>query len=257
MKILTKLIGSSVALAGLIVSLTIGSEFLLKQAQKSTDVSRERAYQASITVLDLKLSLRDQIAALRNYIILNHDPSDMAKYHKAMSKFILSLDDLQSLMPDNSELAVVRRRHSFLVRLATELRDETSTLERTQQDIKTINSYRDDIDFSLDELRNSVQQQDAFARQQADRFKQTTQIVSYATTGIILLFFGGQLVLILLPVIRSIQQLQIGAAKIGAGNLDYRLNIHTKDEIEHLSCEFNQMAARLAEFYQLLEQKVN
>ncbi|MBD1943645.1 PAS domain-containing sensor histidine kinase, partial [Coleofasciculus sp. FACHB-712] len=140
MKILTKFIGSSIAVVGLILCLTVGSEDWLKQVEKSTETSRERAAQADSIVLNLKVSLRDQIAALRNYLILNRDPSDMAKYHKAMSDFVLSLDELESLMPDNSELTVVRRRHSFLVRLATELRDTPSTLKQTQQDFRTINS---------------------------------------------------------------------------------------------------------------------
>lgn len=256
MKILTKFIGSSVAFIGLIVSLTVGSEFLLKRVEISTETSHERVDRAFSAAVTLKLSLRDQIAALRNYIILNHDPSDMAKYYKAMSEFILSLDDLQSLIPENSELAIIRRRHNFLVRLATELRDDPSTLEQTQQDFRTINSYRDDIDFSLDSLVSSVEQQHALAKQQANQFKYTTQVVRYTTTGIILLFFGGQIVLILLPVIRSIEKLQMGAAKIGMGNLDYRLNINTKDEIQQLSYEFNQMATRLAESYHSLEEKV-
>ncbi|MBD1902865.1 ATP-binding protein [Trichocoleus sp. DQ-A3] len=256
MKILTKFIGSSIAVLGLILCLTVGSEDWLKQVEKSTETSRERAAQADSIVLNLKVSLRDQIAALRNYLILNRDPSDMAKYHKAMSDFILSLDDLESLMPENSELTVVRRRHSFLVRLATELRDTPSTLKQTQQDFRTINSFKEDIDFSLNYLVTNIQQQYALARQESNKFKQTTHIIRYATTGLILIILTGQMILILIPVILSIKKLQLGATKIGAGNLDYRLNIQTGDEIEKLSCEFNQMATKLAESYYCLEQKV-
>ncbi|MFE1743689.1 ATP-binding protein [Coleofasciculus sp. H7-2] len=256
MKILTKFIGSSIAVVGLILSLTVGSEYWLNQVEKSTETSRERAAQADRIVLNLKVSLRDQIAALRNYLILNRDPSDMAKYHKAMSDFIINLDDLESLMSENSELTVVRRRHSFLVRLATELRDTPSTLKETQQDFRTINSFKEDIDFSLDSLVSSVQQQYTLASQESNKFKQTTHIIGYATTGLILLIFSVQMNLILIPVILSIKKLQLGATKIGTGNLDYRLNIQTGDEIEKLSCEFNQMAEKLAESYHFLEQKV-
>ncbi|MBD1837039.1 HAMP domain-containing protein [Coleofasciculus sp. FACHB-64] len=256
MKILTKFIGSSIAVLGLILCLTVGSEDWLKEVEKSTETSRERAAQADSIVLNLKVSLRDQIAALRNYLILNRDPSDMAKYHKAMSDFILSLDDLESLMPENSGLTVVRRRHSFLVRLATELRDTPSTLKQTQQDFRTINSFKEDIDFSLNSLVSNIQQQYALARQESNKFKETTHIIRYATTGLILIILTGQMILILIPVILSIKKLQLGATKIGAGNLDYRLNIQTGDEIEKLSCEFNQMAKKLAESYYFLEQKI-
>lgn len=256
MKILNKFIGSSVALVGIILSLTMGSEFLLKPVERAAKASHQKVERAERAVFNLKLSLRDQIAALKNFLILNQDPSDMVKYHKAMSEFILSLDDLESLMPENSDLAVVRRRHSFLVRLATELRDTPSTPEQTQQDLRTINSYTDDVDLSLDSLLSSVQQQDVLAKQEAERFQQTTLVVRYTTTGIILLIFSVQLVLIVLPVVKSIQQLQLGAEKIGAGNLDYRLNIQTRDEIEQLAREFNKMASCLAESYRFLEHKV-
>ncbi|HEY9875971.1 MAG TPA: ATP-binding protein, partial [Candidatus Obscuribacterales bacterium] len=256
MKILTKFIGSSVAIGGLIVSLTVGGEFLLSRVDISTEAARTRAEKSASTVLNLKVDLRDQIAALRNYIILNRDPSDMAKYHRAMSDFIVTLDELESLIPDKSELIVVRRRHNFLVRLAKELNDTPSTVEQTQQDLETINSYKNDIDFSLDSLINDVQQQNALAVEEANRLKLTTQFIRYGSTGILLLVFASQLLLILLPVIRSIQKLQVGAAKIGAGNLDYRLHIRTGDEIEQLANDFNQMAAKLAESYHSLEQKV-
>jgi PAS domain S-box-containing protein len=256
MKILTKFIGSSVAIGSLIVSLTVVSEFLINRVDKVTEAARTRSEKSAITVLNLKVDLRDQITALRNYIILNRDPSDMAKYHKSMSDFIVTMDELESLIADKSELLVVRRRHSFLVRLGRELNDTPSSVAQTQQDLQTINSYKNDIDFSLESLINKVQQQNALSREEANRFKLTTQFIRYGSTGILLLVFASQLVLILLPVMRSIQKLQIGAAKIGAGNLDYRLYIRTEDEIEQLANDFNQMAAKLAESYRSLEQKV-
>jgi signal transduction histidine kinase len=57
--------------------------------------------------------------------------------------------------------------------------------------------------------------------------------------------------------VRPIRALQDGAARIGAGELDHRIDIHTGDELEVLAEEFDQMAARLRESYSGLEQKVN
>lgn len=256
MKILTKFIGSSIALVGLTLCVTIGSEFLLKPVEGAAESSHQKANCTSKAVLNLKLSLRDQISALKDFIVLNHNPSDMAKYRKARSEFILSLDELETLIPGNSDLTVIHQRNRFLFRLAAELRDTPSTLKQTQQNLRTINSFKDDIDFYLDSLIRGVQQQDVLARQQANKFQETTRIVRYATTGTILLIFGSQLALIVFPLISSIQKLHLGAVKIGAGNLDYRLDIETKDEIEQLAREFNQMAFSLTESYRSLEQKV-
>jgi PAS domain S-box-containing protein len=53
-----------------------------------------------------------------------------------------------------------------------------------------------------------------------------------------------------------IRELQAGAARIGAGDLDRRIEIHTGDELEGLAAQFNSMAADLQKSYSELEQKV-
>jgi len=56
--------------------------------------------------------------------------------------------------------------------------------------------------------------------------------------------------------VEPIHLLQSGAEAIGKGDLDYRLNIRTGDEIEALADDFNRMAERLDESYTTLEEKV-
>jgi signal transduction histidine kinase len=55
-----------------------------------------------------------------------------------------------------------------------------------------------------------------------------------------------------------IRELQAGAARIGAGDLDLdrRIEIHTGDELEGLASQFNSMAADLQKSYAELERKV-
>src|SRR5256712_5348924 len=49
---------------------------------------------------------------------------------------------------------------------------------------------------------------------------------------------------------------QAGAARIGAGELDQRIDVRTGDEVEALADQFNSMAAQLKESYAGLERKV-
>ena len=56
--------------------------------------------------------------------------------------------------------------------------------------------------------------------------------------------------------VRPIRALQEGAAQIGAGKLDQKIDVHSGDELESLAGEFNQMAAQLKESYAGLERKV-
>jgi HAMP domain-containing protein len=57
-------------------------------------------------------------------------------------------------------------------------------------------------------------------------------------------------------IIRPIRLLQTGAERIGTGDMDYRIEVHTGDEIEDLAVKFNAMAGRLKLFYIKLEEMV-
>src|SRR5581483_3726264 len=56
--------------------------------------------------------------------------------------------------------------------------------------------------------------------------------------------------------VRPIRALQEGAARIGGGELGYRLDIRTGDELQALAAEFNRMTTTLHESYETLEQRV-
>ena len=56
--------------------------------------------------------------------------------------------------------------------------------------------------------------------------------------------------------VRPLQALQEGAARIGAGELDRRIEVKTGDELESVAEQFNKMGAALKESYANLEGKV-
>ena len=56
--------------------------------------------------------------------------------------------------------------------------------------------------------------------------------------------------------VKPIQALQSGAARIGAGELGHRIEVKTGDELETLADQFNRTAAQLEESYASLEHKV-
>jgi signal transduction histidine kinase/DNA-binding response OmpR family regulator len=57
--------------------------------------------------------------------------------------------------------------------------------------------------------------------------------------------------------VRPIAALQGGAARIGSGALDQRIDVRTGDELEDLGESFNRMASQLRESYATLEQRVD
>ncbi|MFN0185088.1 MAG: cache domain-containing protein, partial [Aquabacterium sp.] len=57
--------------------------------------------------------------------------------------------------------------------------------------------------------------------------------------------------------VRPIRALQEGAARVGAGELEHRIEVHTGDELESLAGQFNRMSEELKTSYSGLERKVD
>jgi signal transduction histidine kinase/CheY-like chemotaxis protein len=83
---------------------------------------------------------------------------------------------------------------------------------------------------------------------------------SFIRTGLLLL--GGIVLAVLSSfllarkMVTPIRALQTGAAQIGAGSLEHRIEVSTGDELEALGQQFNTMAERLQESHANLERKV-
>jgi signal transduction histidine kinase len=80
------------------------------------------------------------------------------------------------------------------------------------------------------------------------------------TSSLLLVGLGMALVasiLVARRVVRPLELLRRGTQRIGAGDLNHRLDIKTGDELEVLADEFNRMAAALKQSYESLEAKVH
>jgi signal transduction histidine kinase len=79
------------------------------------------------------------------------------------------------------------------------------------------------------------------------------------TSGLLLIGLGVALlasIYVARRVVRPLQTLRLGAQRIGAGDLDFRLAVKTGDEIELLAEEFNRMVEKLKASYDTLERQV-
>jgi signal transduction histidine kinase len=85
--------------------------------------------------------------------------------------------------------------------------------------------------------------------QQLKRYAAVLLIIGLGLGAVVIAWLSGKMT-------GPIRELHHGARLIGNGNLDYRVNIKTGDEIESLAEEFNKMAGELGVLYTTLEQKV-
>jgi len=102
----------------------------------------------------------------------------------------------------------------------------------------------------LDRLPAAVQREKDRLVHASEVFLETDRTVTRIGTMTFLLsaVFGGALAFIILrDVFRSIEGLKSGARKIGAGEMDHRIETRGDDELADVAVSFNQMADELAE----------
>ncbi|NET31847.1 MAG: HAMP domain-containing protein [Cyanothece sp. SIO1E1] len=255
MKIRTKFLGSSLAMLGSIVLLIAGSNCFINQAEQSIRARLNKTNQTIRLFQLLEVSLADQTAAIKDYLLV-HEAADVVTYQQAKSNFRLGLDALEKQLPDATAIDSIRRQFHSLMELAQSIQATEADLNQMQMGIRTINSLRKDTEFYLDLLRNQLEQENNLVQLELTRLDQIIQRVELTLLGLVILIFTVQFRWMLLPEIRAIQMLRLGAEVIGNGNLAYRLKIKAGDEIEQVADAFNQMSAKLAGLYQSLEQKV-
>ncbi|HAO11417.1 MAG TPA: PAS domain-containing sensor histidine kinase [Planktothrix sp. UBA8407] len=257
MKISVKFIGSSILVFSFVCILFNGSQSIFMKSEVALKQRREATRQTLNQILNLQIEARDEIVALKDYLLLGNNPTDMVRYQKSKSSFQITLQELQLLLPNSTDLEVIHRRHQELIRLANSLKEyQAVDLPRLQQDVRAINSFSKNIEISLDFLVDSLQQQEQQHEEQVMQIQQTVVFTQTLILGIVFLVFALQFALILLPVIRSFRELQFGVQKLGAGDWNYRVKIKSGDEIEEVGNYFNQMAAQLSELYHNLEEKI-
>ncbi len=95
-----------------------------------------------------------------------------------------------------------------------------------------------------------------FDREQVYRPIAETRSTILYVSGIIFAIAIAVAIFAAVMITKPILSLSEGAKIIGRGNLSHRIEVTTKDEIGHLAASFNDMAARIHDFTQNLEEKV-
>lgn len=255
MKISQKFLISSSILAGLIFLIGASIFRLYKAEMTAQKVQIKTADTLKITH-NLEKLLRDQALALKDVVVLENKTASMIQFQKIRSNFLIELKQLELIMDEApTELSLVRSRHSILSNLANSI-DNNSDLNKSQNDLQAMNLYIKDISSYLYDIYKKVEIENYNAIKNVETTRQVNAIL--LISGIICTFIVlmVQVIVIIVPVIRSVSKLQIGVAKIGGGDLDYYLDIKTNDEIEQLADGFNEMSKKLQNVYSSLESKV-
>lgn len=116
--------------------------------------------------------------------------------------------------------------------------------------------FSSDIIKKADEFRALSEKEMIRMVHDARSKSEKVTFVFYGIIVIIVIFFALLSFYLSRFVIRPILDLHRGAQTVGQGNLNYRLTIRTKDEIENLAGEFNQMVEAISGMKRDLDKKI-
>lgn len=260
MKIWQKFFGSSVITVGMIVIAIGTSNIVLGRSRNIVEEAHYKSVKLIGNAHTIDSLLARQIISLKDLLVLENPQVKIAEYETEKQKFLSILDEMQKISPPTKELDVVYRRYQIFDRLATEISQSviaqnSRPIADIKEDYRSINTFNRDINFFTSKIIKIFQEQQKQAVKEEENLNQTEEIVKWGILLFTLLVLTGQFFLILLPAVWSIKKLQAGVATIREGNLDYRLDIQTSDEVEQLASEFNRMTGKLAESYRDLEAK--
>ncbi|MCU0548096.1 MAG: ATP-binding protein [Leptolyngbya sp. Prado105] len=248
MRISSKFSSSSIVIAIVMAAVLVGGQSWVRRAQEDIFIKRQKLNDGLEAVHQMRANLRGQVNRLKDIVLLNDQNS--SDFKQEQQGFLDAINQFERGFGGNVEVAQIKNQFQSLKRISSKtLKPSDHPIEHLQADFSEINRFEADISRHLEKLLKDFLQKDGESRKELGRLKRIDQVVTYAALGLIILVLGAQYWLILMPVIRSIEKLQFGASELAQGNLNYRLNFNTGDEIEQLANEFDHMTDRLRESY--------
>ncbi len=228
---------------------------LIKEAKNPQDVL-DNLIPARWVLMRLKGEISNSSRAAVNYLN-EHETLYKDMYSGLYFDMKKYVNRYRNLSTENKDLMFVKEIEEGLDRFNTNVLDIIDSHDKIIKDTGwTLVKLQDDL---KDRLTKAVE---AEIGQIEDNKEDLTKRIT--TINILIFFIIGVVAFIAVFVIfyttrsitNPIQKLYDGAEIIGGGNLDYRLNIKTGDEIQDLAEGFNTMAGELKELYTNLENKV-
>jgi len=250
MKILFKLLIPYLILVALLLLLFVGGNTISSTIIEEKFNEFEKIRIESSYASDLGTAIDHKIILLTEFVVRN-DPDLIKEIDRQEESFQNTLKKLEESDVDNPIYDYVKSRNDLLNGLSERLIKDVE-LELAVINLVSVRNVAADAEDVLEKLIVDKQEQVRIGQQELEQSTiQISRVLSSISIVIIILS-----VLVGLFLSRSIsnpiKKLHEGAEIIGKGNLDYRTNIRTKDEIGQLSRAFDQMATKLKESQALL-----
>lgn len=122
--------------------------------------------------------------------------------------------------------------------------------------IVSASAYMDEFSSPADETKNSINSAVEEMSKQVDKQAREAELIFIAVIVSMVVVVSGVSFLLSETITRPVMALTKGSEQFAVGDLDYKFDIHTGDEMQVLAEQFNSMGDALKESYTNLEQKV-
>jgi diguanylate cyclase (GGDEF)-like protein len=250
-----------VFLAGIVLFglLAASSFFVIRSLNKSLGETNAVSNMANLTG-DLQLQINRLLAPVNHYLITG-DIGARDSFDEIVNEISKLLAGFRSFRGGERWSAVVRKVEGLTISYGEKgidilyIDNPVGNKEAAELTVE-LNSVGDILTKEADEFHLAAEDELKRMEEKADRLSRRSGI--FALTVLTISFLS------VLPlyhylrrfVITPIQLLHEGAGIIGKGNLGHRLEIHTGDELEDLSTEFNRMAESLEETKRELDRRI-
>jgi signal transduction histidine kinase len=114
-----------------------------------------------------------------------------------------------------------------------------------------------DLTRTTDELEGVIYQHLEDRVQASKGYYRTSLLIVLSTSILGVVLMAGLLRFFYGWVFYPVRDLVIGASRVAQGDFEYRIDVHSNDEMEELANAFNNMTGRLCEIYRDLNRQVN
>ena len=280
MNIRTKFVLSSIVVVGLVLAMVGGTGYVLRQGIREVEQEIKDGRTAIQSIQAIQTGLLAENDGLKAKTFAPFVIPDgltieaLAFYQTSIDAHRQAIEELFSAADDSEVNAqaqtAVKGFLDFVAGLGMALEQgyagalEATPGEMTTDDLmaavraivsfsRNLNTEAESVNDEIEALVEAELEKERQAFDRLERSESAATTASWIILALIPVVFVGQFLLTIRPSIVSIQKLQTGAAAIGDGDLEHRLDIHTGDEIEQLADEFNQMGGNLADSRRSLE----
>jgi len=228
-----------------IISLLLFGALIILVAASTIIMNQRVAWANQQHSLANKIAIgANELASLANDYVMYREDRQIERWRSRFASFI---NDVAALRPESPEQNVLvfgiqqnsRRLEEVFNSVVSVIRGSVSTeAQLIQVSWSRLTVQSQALAYDAAQLADLTDREEFQARQ-------TNSILVVALLVITLAYIVFNFLTTQRRVLRGVSKLQRGAAAVGAGNLDYRIETRGKDEIGLLSTAFNRMASDL------------